>query len=427
MSPAERLNRISEQGLCVGCGLCQTIAGPDQVRVEMTPTGYERPVIVGDIDHATVDKIYDVCPGIRVEGLPQGLVDASTQHDKVWGAYRRVVRAFASDPDIRHRASTGGVLTALGMYLLQTKRVNFILQVATSKEFPTCGERHLSFSQTDVIEATGSRYGPAAPLVELDTVLDRAEPFAFIGKPCDVAAVRNYARHDKRVDELCRYQLVMVCGGYMEPKAMRRFLEEFGVPMDDLSALRYRGFGCPGPTRIETKDGRVVERNYLDFWGEDESAWSLPFRCNVCPDGIGEAADIAAADTWPGGSPTWEGQDDDLGTNAVIARTAAGLELMEAAAADGAITLESDITMRDMDNYQPHQVTKKYMAWARYAGLRAGGQLFPQTQRLRIRELALENGLAENLRQAKGTNKRVQNGRNCEPTPVALVAEDASQ
>ena len=100
---------------------------------------------------------------------------------------------------------------------------------------------------------------------------------------------------------------------------------------------------------------------------------------------------------------------------------------MEAAAADGAITLESDITMRDMDDYQPHQVTKKYMAWARYAGLRASGQLFPQTKRLRIRELALENGLAENLRQAKGTNKRVQNGRNCEPTPVALAAEDASQ
>jgi coenzyme F420 hydrogenase subunit beta len=100
---------------------------------------------------------------------------------------------------------------------------------------------------------------------------------------------------------------------------------------------------------------------------------------------------------------------------------------MEAAAADGAITLESDITMRDMDNYQPHQVTKKQMVWARYAGLRASGQLFPQTQRLRIRELALENGFAENLRQAKGTKKRVRNGRNCEPTPVAVVAEDASQ
>ncbi len=213
----------------------------------------------------------------------------------------------------------------------------------------------------------------------------------------------------------------------MEPKAMRRFLEEFGVPMDDLSALRYRGFGCPGPTRMETKDGRVVERNYLDFWGEDDSAWSLPFRCNICPDGIGEAADLAAADTWPGGSPSWEGQGDDLGTNAVIARTAAGLELMEAAAADGAITIESDITMRDMDDYQPHQVTKKHMAWARYAGLRASGQLFPQTKRLRIRELALENGLAENLCQAKGTKKRVQHGRNCEPTPVALVAGGASQ
>ena len=39
------------------------------------------------------------------------------------------------------------------------------------------------------------------------------------------------------------------------------------------------------------EQGRVVELDYLDMWGEDDSAWSLPFRCKVCPDGIGEAAE----------------------------------------------------------------------------------------------------------------------------------------
>ena len=63
--------------------------------------------------------------------------------------------------------------------------------------------------------------------------------------------------------------------------------------------------------RIEAKDGRVVEKDYLEFWGEDASAWSLPFRCKVCPDAIGEAADLAAADTWPGGAPKPEDLEED--------------------------------------------------------------------------------------------------------------------
>jgi coenzyme F420 hydrogenase subunit beta len=153
------------------------------------------------------------------------------------------------------------------------------------------------------------------------------------------------------------------------------------------------------------------------MWGEDDSAWSLPFRCKVCPDGIGEAADIAASDTWPGGSPTWEGQADDPGTNGVVARTRAGLELLEAAARDGAIVIEREITPRDMDHYQPHQVDRKHAVWARYVGLKTVEQLVPEVRRLRIEDLARDNDLAANLHEARGTRRRARQGRTKEPRP----------
>ena len=85
---------------------------------------------------------------------------------------------------------------------------------------------------------------------------------------------------------------------------MDRFLRDReGLDPDRLTAFRYRGHGCPGRMRYELDDGTCKEFRYTDFWGTDESQWVPPFRCKVCPDGIGEAADIAAADTWPGGSP----------------------------------------------------------------------------------------------------------------------------
>ena len=157
-TPTERLYAIVEQGLCIGCGLCQSVAGSDRVRVTKTMTGYLQPVVEGELDHATVDRIYAVCPGTRVEGLPERLLEADTKQDNVWGPWRRIVRAWAGEPEVRFEGSTGGVLTALGVYLLESKRVDFILQVKTSTTDPSFGEPVLSFTGANVFEAAGSRY-----------------------------------------------------------------------------------------------------------------------------------------------------------------------------------------------------------------------------------------------------------------------------
>lgn len=89
-SPKQRLYAIVEQGLCIGCGLCQSVAGKDIVQVVKTTEGFEQPVVVGDLDHATVDKIYDTCPGTRIEGLPERLVEEDTRIDNVWESWRRM-------------------------------------------------------------------------------------------------------------------------------------------------------------------------------------------------------------------------------------------------------------------------------------------------------------------------------------------------
>ncbi len=416
-TPEERLYRIVEEGLCIGCGLCQSVAGPDRLRMVVTPAGDERPYAVAPLDHATVDRIYDVCPGTRIDGLPEAEVAEETTVDPVWGPVLRIARAYAADPEVRFKGSTGGVLSALGLYLIESGRVDFVLHAKASQSQPTFGERQVSRSRAEVLAGMGSRYGPTATLVDLAEVLDRGRPFALIAKPCDVTALRNAARHDPRIDELCRYKLALVCGGFMAAPDMRAFLAGLGVDHREVARLRYRGHGCPGATRIETRDGRAIELDYLDMWGEDDSAWSLPFRCKVCPDGIGEAADLAASDTWPGGAPTREGQAGDPGTNAVLARTPAGLELLEAAARDGALVIERDVTPRDMDDYQPHQVAKKRAVWARHLGLRTAGKLAPEVRRLRIAELAKENGVGENLRQARGTRRRARDDKTGEPTP----------
>ncbi len=271
-----------------------------------------------------------------------------------------------------------------------------------------------------MLEGAGSRYGPTATLIGIGAVLARGEPFAFVGTPCDVTALRNLAREDERVDRLCRMMMAPVCGGFMETPALAARVESFGIAFDRLAALRYRGHGCPGPTRMEQDDGKVVEGSYLDFWGEDDSKWSLPWRCKICADGIGEAADIAASDVWPGGSPTREQAEDhraDPGSNAVLVRSERGRRLVEAAFEAGALVKMGERSARDLDRWQPHQVKKKRAVWARYQGMADAGHLVPQTEGLRLAELHAANTPEDNEAERKGAARRAAEGKATEPTP----------
>ncbi|UTW08563.1 Coenzyme F420 hydrogenase/dehydrogenase, beta subunit C-terminal domain [Pseudomonas benzenivorans] len=407
------VEQIVENGLCIGCGLCRSIAEPAQIDMVLTPEGRERPLVHGTLSEATLERINAVCPGTRIEGAQPENQSAEAQHDLVWGAAEQLAIGYAGDPQVRFRASTGGVLTALGQFLLDSGRVDFILHVGASRQQPMRSERRLSFDAASVLEGAGSRYGPAAPLIDFTEILERRQPFALIAKPCDIAAVRNLARLDPRVDAYMKYALTLVCGGASDLSKSQEVLAQFGIDEDQLSLFRYRGNGNPGPTRMETKGGQAFELSYQDMWA-NEDKWMIQPRCKICPDAIGESADLAASDVWPGGGPTGE----DEGFNGIIVRTRRGLELYQAALAAGAIKVEpTAVGFRDFDLFQPHQVRKKRAAWARLAGMKAAGKPVPELHNLRLIECAQLNSVADNLSEARGTRLRAKNGRLSEPRP----------
>lgn len=407
------VNDIVTQGLCIGCGLCESMAGRDRVEIVMTPEGRERPWLKERLDDELTDAVYTVCPGTEIHGLAEDLLTEKTTVDPIWGPLIRLDRGYAADRNVRFQAATGGVLTALAIYLLESGRVNFIAHIAADPERPMRSIPHISRTKEDVLQGSGSRYGPAAPLTQFLSLLDRGEPFAFVGKPCDIGAVRNLAKIDRRVDQLCLYLLTLVCGGASELTKSEAVLADHGLSEEELTLFRYRGYGNPGRTRIETKDGRAIELSYEEMWA-DEGSWQLQTRCKLCADAIGETADVAASDVWPGGGPSGE----DAGFNGVLARTAKGADLVAAAVRDGALVLDRPLTPRDMDIFQPHQVRKKRRVWARITALKRAKRLAPNRSRLRAKRLALENEKNNegiNEREMEGTLQRIAAGRFDEP------------
>lgn len=397
------ITEVVANDLCIGCGLCEAVT-EGRVVMAMTAAGSLRPSPMSAITAAEDRVLIAACPGVvapvRVD-TPE--MESVGSVDPVWGAYRSMVMAWAGEPEVRFKAATGGVLTALGRHLVSTGEVAFVLHVGADPDAATRSRWVMSESADEVLTNTGSRYGPTAPLAGLGCALDRREPFAVIAKPCDLGAVHAHAGTDPRVDELCRFRLAMVCGGQSRLTKTLGVIDGFGLTETEVTLMRYRGHGNPGPTRVESRSGAAHELTYLDMWAE-ESGWDLETRCKLCPDALGECADIAAADAWPGGAPAGE----DEGFNAIVVRTGAGERLVADAVAAGRLVLGEPVTADQLNDFQPHQVRKKVALGSRYQGMIDAGVTPIHAPDLRLDELGVALDPERAGAQRAGTARRFQ-------------------
>ncbi len=388
------LDDIVESGLCAGCGLCESIAGRDVVEMKISPARYIRPQTRTPLDQKTMDTIRQVCPGLTVTGPDAAQPGPTGKTHDIYGPIVSMHRGWAGDEKTRFNAAAGGSLTALGTYLLESGQVEAVLHVRASTENPILTDTIVSTSAGDVYSGAQSRYGPAAPLTQVHRLLDEGRIFAVIGKPCDVAAIRNLGRIDSRVEKQIPYCLTIFCGSVPSLKMPADMAAHFGVDESELSLFRWRGEGWPGTTHMETRDGRSFDLSYDQSYYETDVPWyyDAQFRCKICPDAIGETADVSCPDGWimENGKPLHE---EAPGMNVVIARTPKGEALIRDAEAAGAMVLEP-FSIAELETMHADHMPRKVSWPARMLGLRLAGQPAMEVRRYRKLKAVLAAGPA---------------------------------
>ena len=160
-----------------------------------------------------------------------------------------------------------------------------------------------------------------------------ASPTAVTGKPCEISALRA-----ADLTEQPPLLLSFFCAGTPSQDATEKLVSDLGGPLvDRLTSLRYRGEGWPGRF-VATFDGGKVSADYEQSWGSTLGP-ATQWRCKICPDGIGESADVVAADSWDTDARGYPVFDEGAGQSALIARTPRGVAAVLAAEAAGFLTL----------------------------------------------------------------------------------------
>jgi coenzyme F420 hydrogenase subunit beta len=406
------ISRTVATNLCTGCGLCAG-AFPNSIRMIEDPVNGRRPVVAsGPVAQEEAQKAAGLCAGL---GADFTTLDRKDEVDMSWGPVLAAWEGWAADPEIRHRGSSGGAVTALMQFALARRQVSGVAHVAARRDDPRRNEAVLSTDRAGLLRGAGSRYAQASPGEILPAIAAAAGPVAFVGKPCDVAGMAKLRASQPEMAERLPLLVSVFCAGAPNLAATDRLLDRLGLPADAaLTDLRYRGDGWPGlmAARFRDAEGSLRETRgipYAEGWGEvlqSERRW----RCRICADHTGAFADISVGDPWhnpPKGETV-------AGRSLIIARTPAGRALVEAAIAAGAIVAEG----RDRDvigKAQPNLRQAHGAAWGRRVAMRIAGMAVPQDRGAGLH--ALWRGLSprERIQSVAGALKRIWRGRLWRP------------
>lgn len=365
--------------------------------------GFLRPAQDGPVSAAEDRAIAEVCPGLGLDLRHDAPLD-----DVFWGPVRAVRTAHALDPALRHEASSGGALSAILVHLLESGAVSFVLHTAADPENPLGNRTVVSRTAAEVFAAAGSRYAPSAPLAGIEAVLAWAESTgeagAFVGKPCDVAALRAMAARDGRVSRVFPHVLSFFCAGVPGLAGAQAVAGKLGFRPGEVAGFRYRGRGWPGRAVAEGADGRTASMSYAESWGGILSK-HVQHRCKICPDGVGSFADLVCGDAWESDAAGYPLFDEAPGESLVVARTARGLALLESAQAAGAIAARA-FSVEAITPIQPGQTKRKRVLSARLAALRLMGRPTPRYRGFQLGRAARRAPIAERARNFLGMVRR---------------------
>lgn len=394
------IGAVVDNDNCSGCGGCALVSA--RVSMAIDESSYARPSLSsgtrGRQDNAETNLFNRICPGVRLSApSPDGAVEHPT-----FGRFVSAWRAWAIDPEIRHRGSSGGVLTALSIWLVESGKTESVVGSSSDPARPTRTVPVRIMTRDEALQASGSRYGPVSNLTSY--VPDAAQN-ALVGKPCEVSAAQQF--HDAVGTPASErpISLAFFCAGVPTQAATDQLVESLGADIADVVKMKYRGEGWPGEFKVELRDGSTRGISYEESWGQHLGK-QLQWRCKLCPDGTGAHADIAVGDYWDAdenGFPLFGEQD---GVSVAIARNQRGHALLEEAARAGVIALEP-LDLDLVANVQPLQVKRKRFLLGRLAGRLLSFRRIPRYRGYHLAQLA-KPYLRMNYSEAVGTRIRTR-------------------
>lgn len=365
---AEKLrDKVTKRGLCTGCGACVALCGGGASRMMDTSRG---PVPFFAEEEKVPSLAWEVCPGkgLNYPGLYSAHYGRQPE-SRLTGHAEKVRTGYAADPDIRRSGASGGVITRVLLYLLETGRIDGAVLARQGVPTPLAARAVICTTPEEIRACAQSVYIPVS-MLDMLRDLPPGKRYAMTCLPEQSAALRALQQGGFAPARQIRYVLGPYTGTALEPAAIDCYLRMNRVPAEDaVISLRWRAGEWPGYLEIITQHGRVLRSpkvyyNFLiPFFITRTSLQSIDF-CN-------EFADLAVGDAW---SPALEAE---RGGHSVLSTRTPEMEAIVRDMCEKGLLTAHEVDPLEASNMHGHMLDFKKRGafirnrWRRFFGLGA--------------------------------------------------------
>lgn len=316
----ENISCIVDNFLCTACGACILSCPQRAISIIEDSAGF----LKARIDRSlciNCAKCLDICPQFN---FPQ----FNSLDDYFIGNYLESYIGHANNKRVREVGQSGGIVTALLLYLLDSKKIdNAILNRFNPETLST--EVKLASSDEDVLKSAGSLYVQSSVLSEIDP----SKKSAIVTLGCQSQGLMALKRRKLYKPE---YIIGLICAGnysrqYIEAIIGDRYLNK------DIEYFRFRDkrfSGWPGNIAIYLRNGKIINMN-PKVRHRLKKVYEC-YHCLFCFDQMNIMSDLVIGDPW---GIKINNNDRTLGESIIIARTEKGKELIDEAISKGYINV----------------------------------------------------------------------------------------
>ncbi|WP_297303527.1 Coenzyme F420 hydrogenase/dehydrogenase, beta subunit C-terminal domain [uncultured Coprobacter sp.] len=202
---------------------------------------------------------------------------------------------YSTDYNIRFTATSGGICSAIIVYLLDKgiakSGLSFVYNNSELKYEPK-----LIYKSDDYnISASIYHEIPLFSWIK-NHVAEIQSSFVFTALPCQVKPIKTFLeKHNIK-----SYAIQLVCSSQQSYEATEYLLKRLNISKKDVDKIRYRGEGWPSGIAVYKKNGEIVKvSNTGSIWTDifHSKLFCMP-RCFHCNPDMPVYADIMCADPW---------------------------------------------------------------------------------------------------------------------------------
>ena len=249
--------------------MCAMVCPTYAIKMEYE-TGFPRPII--DTNKCiSCGKCYDYCPTY---------MEDKTNHSVI--AYG----GWSLSKENRSASTSGGIAYEIASHLLEHGYKYMGVRFNSNK---MCAESYTCDSLNELDASRGSKYTTSHTMPGLSKLQEKSKWVVF-GTPCQIAAIDNYTRKNRRRDDFILID--MFCAGPATEKLLFKYISEEcyknNKKFEDIIDIKFRDkskYGWSSSMRIDYSDGttnEIVDKSESTFYQLFYSGATAKDACYRC-------------------------------------------------------------------------------------------------------------------------------------------------